>query len=160
LEKAFVRAITHNHELVRIALLGVPKKRRCLHQVVTRLAEERVPLVLFNHGVPARGRFDLSFVLAEQHLAKAGDILCRVAREVKARKIDVSRDLCSVSVVGPGAGSDTEIISGTLETLHNVGVHLSAFSASETRLTCFLPRESLRVAVAALLARFRLRRRA
>ncbi len=157
LEKAFVRAVTHEHKLVRISLLGVPKKRRCLHQVVTRLAEERVPLMLFNHGIPEAGRFDLTFVLPEQYLEKSGEVLGRVAREVRAKKIDVTSDLCSVSVIGPGVGSDPAIISGTLETLHHIGVHLSAFSTSETRLTCFLSRKDLRVSVVALLARFRLR---
>jgi len=159
LEKAFVRAVTHEGKLARVALIGVPKKRRCLHQVVTRLAEQKVPLVLFNHGIPQDNRFDLAFIVPEQHLVRAGEILGRVALDVKARKVDVTADLCSVSVVGPGVGSDPEIISGALEALHHKSIHLSAFSTSETRLTCFLPRKSLRTAVTALLAKFRLKRK-
>jgi aspartate kinase len=158
MEKAFVRAMTHNHKLVRLSLVDVPKKKQCLHQVVTQLAAARVPIVFFNHGVVHGDRFDLSFIIPEAHLAPAKTILARLAKQVRAVKLETKEDLCSVSVVGPGVGSDPEIMSGTLETLHRVGVHLDAFSTSETRLSCFMDRKDLRLAAAALLARFRLKR--
>lgn len=157
MEKAFVRAMTHNHKLVRLSLVDVPKKKRCLHQVVTQLAAARVPIVFFNHGVVHGDRFDLSFIIPEEQLAPAKTILARLAKQVRAVRLETKESLCSVSVVGPGVGSDTEILSGTLETLHRVGVHLDAFSTSETRLSCFMDRKDLRLAAAALLARFRLK---
>jgi len=158
IEKAFVRAITHNHKLVRISLLDVPQKKRCLHQVVTELGKARVPLVLFNHGIPQHRRFNLSFILPEAHKEKAEQVLARVGKKVNAASIELNNNLCSVSVVGPGIGSDTEIISTTLDTLHHMRVHIIAFSTSETRLTCYLERKHLHTAVAALLGRFRLKR--
>jgi len=157
MEKAFVRAMTHNHKLVRLSLVDVPKKKRCLHQVVTQLAAARVPIVFFNHGVVHGDRFDLSFIIPEEQLAPAKTILARLAKQVRAVRLETKESLCSVSVVGPGVGSDPEILSGTLETLHRVGVHLDAFSTSETRLSCFMDRKDLRLAAAALLARFRLK---
>ena len=158
MEKAFVRAMTHNHKLVRLSLVDVPKKKKCLHQVVTQLAAARVPVVFFNHGVVHGDRFDLSFIVPEAQLAPAKTILGRLAKQVRADRLEIRDSLCSVSVVGPGVGSDPEILSGTLETLHRVGVHLDAFSTSETRLSCFMDRKDLRLAAAALLARFRLKR--
>jgi aspartate kinase len=158
MEKAFVRAMTHNHKLVRLSLVDVPKKKKCLHQVVTQLAAARVPIVFFNHGVVHGDRFDLSFIVPEEQMSTAKTILARLAKKVRADRLEVRDSLCSVSVVGPGVGSDPEIMSGTLETLHRVGVHLDAFSTSETRLSCFMDRKDLRLAAAALLARFRLKR--
>lgn len=158
IEKAFVRAMTHSHKLVRLSLVDVPRKKRCLHQVVTQLAEARVPVMFFNHGITHDERFDLSFIIPETHRAEAERILGHLAREVKARRLEVKDSLCSVSVVGPGVGGDAEILSGTLQTLHRTGVHLDAFWASETRLTCYMDRKDLRLATAALLARFRLAR--
>ena len=158
MEKAFVRAMTHNHKLVRLSLVDVPKKKKCLHQVVTQLAAARVPIMFFNHGVVHGDRFDLSFIVPEEQLSTAKTILARLAKQVRADRLEVRDSLCSVSVVGPGVGSDPEIMSGTLETLHRVGVHLDAFSTSETRLSCFMDRKDLRLAAAALLARFRLKR--
>ena len=158
MEKAFVRAMTHNHSLVRLSLVDVPKKKKCLHQVVTQLAAARVPVVFFNHGVVHGERFDLSYIVPEANLPAARTILGKLARQVRADRLEIKDSLCSVSVVGPGVGSDPEILSGTLDTLHRVGVHLEAFSTSETRLSCFMDRSDLRMAGAALLARFRLKR--
>ena len=158
MEKALVRAMTHNHNLVRLSLVDVPKKKKCLHQVVTQLAAARVPVVFFNHGVVHGDRFDLSFIVPEEQLSVAKTILARLAKKVRADRLDIRDSLCSVSVVGPGVGSDPEILSGTLDTLHRVGVHLDAFSTSETRLSCFMDRKDLRLAAAALLTRFRLKR--
>lgn len=158
MEKAFVRAMTHNHKLVRLSLVDVPKKKKCLHQVVTQLAAARVPVVFFNHGVVHGDRFDLSYIVPEANLPAAKTILGKLAKQVRADRLEIKDSLCSVSVVGPGVGSDPEILSGTLDTLHRVGVHLDAFSTSETRLTCFMDRKDLRLAAAALLARFRLKR--
>jgi len=159
LEKAFVRAITHRAHLARVSLVDVRKKRRCLHQVVTRLAAARVPVLLFNHGITHGARFDLSFIIPGDSLAAAGPVLDALRSEVGAAGVDVNDALCSVSVVGPGVGTDAEILSGTLDTLHQAGVHLDAFSTSATSLCCFLPEEDMRLAVTALMARFRLARR-
>jgi aspartate kinase len=156
MEKAFVRAVTHSHRLVRLSLVDVPKKKKCLHQVVTQLVGARVPVVFFNHGVVHDDRFDLSFIVPEEQLEAAKTILGRLGKKVRAGGLETKDSLCSVSVVGPGVGSDPEVLSGTLGTLHRVGVHLDAFSTSETRLSCFMDRKNLRLAAAALLARFRL----
>lgn len=156
LEKVFVRAVTHSHALARIVLLDVPRRGRCVHQVVTRLADARIPVLLFSHGSLHDKRFDLAYYLPGSCRAEGERILGELAREVGAKGIEVRDDLASVSVVGPGVGSDPEVMSGTLDTLHQVGCHLSAFSTSETRLTAYVDRDNLRTAVAALLGRFQL----
>jgi len=158
MEKAFVRAITHQHKLARVALIDVAKKNRCLHQVITRLAAARIPVLFFSHGIAHQNRFDLSFIIPEEHLPTARTILEKLTKEIRAKGVDITTDLASVSLVGPGVGNDTEILSGTLDTLHQTRVHLEAFALSATRLTCFLKRPHLRLAIAGLLARFRLTR--
>jgi aspartate kinase len=158
LERAFVRVVTHSHRLARLSLVDVHRKDRCLHQVVTRLAAARVPVLFFSHGIAHGERFDLSFIVPGTHLAAARAVLDRLVTRVKATRVDVRDDLCSVSVVGPGTGTDPEILSGALDTLHRAGVHLEAFATAATRLTCYLRAGDMRVATAALLARFRLAR--
>lgn len=156
IERAFVRALTHRHEVCRLTLTGVVKKKRCLHQVVTRLAEARIPVLLFNHGVTHGDRFDLSYVVAGEHAERARAVLEPLAKSLGAAGIEIKDSLASVSVVGPGVGSDPEVLSETLATLHAAGIHLDAFTAAETSITAFVDRADLKVAAAALLARFRL----
>jgi aspartate kinase len=158
LERAFVRAVTHRHRLARISLVDVRKKKRCLHQVVTRLAAARIPVLLFSHGIAHGERFDLSFIVPAANRDACRAVLERLAGPVGAARVDVKDGLSSVSVVGPGVGTDAEVLSGTLAALHQAGVHLDAFSTAAARLTCFLAADDLRLAVVSLLARFRLAR--
>lgn len=158
LEKPVIRAVTHQRRLARLSLVDVRQKRRCLHQVVTRLAVARIPVLLFNHGISHAGRFDLSFIISGSHLAAAEAVLQKLAKTVGAARLEKNDNLCSISVVGAGVGSDSSILADALAALHQAKVHLDAFSTSATRLTCFLRREDLRLATVALLARFRLAR--
>jgi len=158
LEKAFVRAVTHSEDLCRLSLIRVPKKPRCLAQGVTQLAKERIPLVFFAHGVPTDNRFDLSYIVPRAEFGRARRIVGQIRQRVKAERLDVQPDLGSVSVVGPGVGSDVEIIAGLFTILSRLDIHVDAFSTAETKITVFLHRPHLRRTVAALLKHFGLKK--
>ncbi|MEO0070533.1 MAG: aspartate kinase [candidate division WOR-3 bacterium] len=159
LEKAFVRAITHQHKLVRVALMDVKKKPRCLHQVITKLTAARVPILLFDHGIPHGDNFDLIFIIPKTALPLARPILEQLTTEIGAKRLNITEKLCSVSLIGPGVGTDMEIVAETFDTLHQAKIHLEAFALTATRLTCVIDQKDLRIAVTALLTRFRLTRR-
>jgi aspartokinase len=82
----------------------------------------------------------------------------QVSKRVRAERLDIQRDLGSVSVVGPGVGSDAEIIAGVLTTISELEMHVVALSTAETRITVFLPRGNIKIAVRALLKKFGLRK--
>jgi aspartate kinase len=158
LEKAFVRAITHSGNLCRFSLVQVPRVPRCLAQGVTQLAREKITLVFFAHGVPTDDRFDLSYIVPAAEYARARQVMEQVRARVKAERLVVQRDLGSVSVVGPGVGSDGEIIAGLFTAIAEGGYHVDAFSTAETKITVYLPRPSINPVVRALLKRFGLRK--
>ena len=157
LERAFVRAITHTQDLCRLSLIGVPRVPKCLAQGVTQLAKEKVPLVFFAHGIPLNDRFDLSYIVPAEECPRAEQIVRQVKTRVKAERLLVQKDLCSVSVVGPGVGSDVEIISELFTAIAELGIHVDAFSTAETKITVFLHRAEMKSTVRALLERFGLK---
>jgi len=158
LEKAFVRAITHSEDLCRLSLIRVPRVPRCLAQGVTQLAKEKIPLVFFAHGVPTDNRFDLSYIVPATECLRAETLMRQVKTRVRAERLVVQKGLCSVSVVGPGVGSDLDIIAAVFSAIAGLGVHVDAFSAAETKITVFLHRPQVKGVVRALLKRFGLRK--
>jgi aspartate kinase len=165
LERAFVRAITHSEDLCRFSLVNVPKVPKCLAQGVTQLAREKIPLVFFAHGVPtsdqagASSHFDLSYIVPAAERARTEKLMNQVKSRVKAERLVVQKDLCSVSVVGPGVGSDVEIISELFTAIADLGIHVDAFTTAATKITVFVHRAEMKRTVAALLKRFDLRTR-
>jgi aspartate kinase len=158
LEKAFVRAITHSEDLCRLSLIRVPRVPRCLAQGVTQLAKARIPLVFFAHGVPTDDRFDLSYIVPETECLRAETLMAEVKTRVRAERLVVQKGLSSVSVVGPGVGSDVDIIADVFSIIAALGVHVDAFSTAETKITLFLHRPQVKGVVRALLKRFGLRK--
>ena len=158
LEKAFVRAVTHAEGLCRLSLIQVPRVPKCLAQGVTQLAKERIPLVFFSHGIPTDDRFDLSYIVPRTEYIRTRRVIEQVRQRVKAKRLDVQLDLCSVSVVGPGVGTDVDIIADMFTVISRLGIHVDAFSTTETKITVFLHRPDLKRIVTALLEHFGLRR--
>lgn len=157
LEKPMVRAITHSENLSRFSLIGVPQKERCLSQAVSQLAQAKIPLIFFAHGVPVEHRFDLSFIIPENAYQHAEQVLSRIKVKLKAEKLLIQKNLGSVSLVGPGIGSDSKIIATLFNTLQRVGVHTDAFSTAESKITGYFNQKYLRQAIERLLKQFNLR---
>ncbi|MCX7785497.1 MAG: aspartate kinase [candidate division WOR-3 bacterium] len=153
-EKAFVRAISHNTNLCRLSLVAVPQLPKCLHQVIVRLAEAKIPLLFFAHGVPYHKKFDLSFIVTRENYQRAKAVLETAKNLVQAEKLVEAQNLASISLIGPGIGSDVEIFSELFETLHKLKIHTDAFTSSEMKITCFLHNTQVKKAVRALLKRF------
>lgn len=159
LEKPMVRAITHSEKLSRYSLIGVPKQERCLSQAVSQLAQAKIPLVFFTHGIPIGQRFDLSFIIPESAQKRAKQILSQLKISLNAQELVIQKNLGSVSLVGPGIGSDTRIIATLFNTLQKVGVHIDAFSTAESKITCYFNQKLLKRAINQLLDKFNLQTR-
>lgn len=159
LERPIVRVITHSTKLNRFSLLGVPQQERCLSQAVSQLAQAKIPLVFFAHGIPVEHRFDLSFIIPESAFKSAKLVLSKIKIKLKAEKLIIQKNLGSVSLVGPGIGSDSKIIATLFNSLQKVGVHTDAFSTAESKITCYFDQKYLKSAVDHLLNRFGLRKK-
>ncbi|MEO0072194.1 MAG: aspartate kinase [candidate division WOR-3 bacterium] len=156
LEKPFVRAVTHLLNLNRLTLIAVPKLPKCLHQVIVQLAEAKIPLLFFSHGVPSNNHFDLSFIVTQENFSKAFEVLKNIQKAVNAQRIDITRNLAAVSLIGPGISSDPEIFNQVFSVFHFLGVHIDAFSSTEMKITCFINQKYYKKVVRALLKQFKL----
>ncbi|MEO0075349.1 MAG: aspartate kinase [candidate division WOR-3 bacterium] len=155
-EKAFVRAITHSYDLCRLTLVAVPKLPKCLHQVIVKFAEAKVPILFFAHGIPYQNKFDLSFIIHKSNFKNALSVIKNTALDVNAEKYIIAKNLASVSLIGAGIGNDIEINSKLFEVLHKMGIHIDAFTVSETKITFFLKRKDAYLAIKTLLKKFNL----
>lgn len=158
LEGVVVRAITHQIGLVRFSLQSIKRQPKFFYQSVNRIAQEEVQILFFAHGVPHKDHFDLSFIIPKKDFDRTLKIIERVKKEIGAEGIEIQKELGSISLVGPGVGSDTEIISKAFNILERLKIHIDAFSTSETKLTFFIRERFLKRGVEGLLKGFNLKR--
>lgn len=151
MEKTTVKAITHQNHLHIITMVGVPKRRGSISQVITKLAKAGIGIRFFFHGA-GQDRFDLSFVLSPEDGKKAGSILKSV--NIREQKIKYDRNLGSVTLVGYGVGINPEILNRAFGILEREKIHIEAVTTSELSITCIIKGRDVKGAVKALLKEF------
>lgn len=159
IEKPKPKAITHSKSLYLITLVQMPKKSHNVSQAVTELTKSGVNLKFFFHGVSHAKQFDLSFITPLEERDQVKTILSKMVKRFGVDHIEESKDICSLSVIGRGVGSDQDILSETFSTLATIRVHIELITTSELSINIFLKKQSLNKAIRALLDKFHLRKK-
>jgi len=158
IEKPRPTAITHSENLYLVTLVQVPRKPTYLSQIVTELTNAGIHLKFFFHGISDAKQFDLSFITPLNERRQARTILNKVAKKLKINLIKESLEICSVSVIGTGIGSENRILAEIFNTLSKVKTHIDAVTTSELSINIFLKKKYLNKAIDSLLDKFHLRK--
>jgi aspartate kinase len=154
IERPRPRAITHSEDLYLVTLVQVPRKPTYLSQITTELTAAGVILKFFFHGISEAKNFDLSFITPLSQRKKARAILDRVAKKLNIKQIKEITEICSVSIIGAGIGSENRILAEIFCTLSKAKVHVEAATTSELSVNLFMKKKYLKRAVSGLLREF------
>ncbi len=152
------KAITHCEGLYLITLVQVPKNPKYLSQITTELTNAGVHLKFFFHGISDAPHFDLSFItpLEERDLVKK--IIRKLEEKLKIKEIKESLDICSMSIIGAGIGSEHKILAEIFKELSKIKTHIEAVTTSELSINIFLKKKFLEKAISSLLKKFQLKK--
>lgn len=157
IEHSKPKAITHSENLYLVTLVRVPKNPRYLSYITRELTDAGVHLKFFFHGISDAPKFDLSFItpLEERLLVKS--VIKKLTRNLGIREIKESLDICSISIIGIGIGSENKVLADIFRELSTIKVHIEAVTTSELSITLFLKKKFLERAVNILLKTFKLK---
>ena len=158
IERPRPKAITHDENLYLVTLVQVPKRPKYLSQIVTELTNCGVHLKFFFHGISDAKRFDLSFITPLDEKVKVKSILKKINKRLGINTVKESTDICSLSIIGRGLGSENKILSDIFNTLSEIKVHIEAVTTSELSINVFLRKKYLNKAINALLKKFHLKK--
>jgi len=158
IEKPKPRAITHSKSLYLVTLAQVPRKSHYVSQIVTELTNGGVDLKFFFHGISYARKFDLSFITALNERDQVKMILGSIIKRIGVERIEESTDICSLSIIGRGIGSDHTILADTFNILAKMKIHIELITTSELSINIFMKKQALNKAIKALLDRFHLRK--
>lgn len=155
-EEIKVKGITHQKDLVLFSLINIPKKPKCLGQVISYLTENKIQPIFFSHGLALNQLFDLIFIVKKDDAKKCENLLKEIEREVGWKKILKKERMASFSLVGTEIGQSGEILEKLFATLTKNQMHIEGFSLSPNRITCFLIEKNLKKIIEILLKAFQL----
>lgn len=150
------KAITHSENLYLVTLIKVPKNPKYLSHITRELVGAGVHLKFFFHGISDAPKFDLSFItpLDERMLVKR--VIAKLTRKLGIKEIKESLDICSISIIGIGIGSENKVLADIFKELSTIKVHIEAVTTSELSITLFLKKKFLDRTVHTLLKTFKL----
>lgn len=157
IERPRPKAITHSEDLYLVTLVQVSKRPTYLSQIVTELANGGIHLRFFFHGISEARKFDLSFITPLAEKEKVKTILDKIMKRLKIYSIKESTNICSVSIIGTGIGSENQVLAEVFNTLSKSRVHIEAITTSELSINIFLKKKYLNRAITSLLDRFHLK---
>ncbi len=158
IERPKAKAITHSEDLYLVTLLQVPRNPRYLSQLTTELTNGGAHLKFFFHGISEAKNFDLSFITPLGEREKVLSIIKKITKRLKITEIRESLDICSVSIIGAGIGSDNRVLSEIFNTLSKIKTHIEAVTTSELSINLFMKKKFLERTIDSLLKRFNLSR--
>lgn len=141
MEKAQVRGVTLDDDIVRLSVAGVPDKPGIAYKMFSALAAQNVHIDMIIQNLTHDGQNDISFTIPKDDLTEVKPIINNFIEEVGAKALLVRDDVAKLSIVGTGITSDANIASGLFGALYKMGINIEMISTSEIKISCIIDKE-------------------
>jgi aspartate kinase len=156
MEKALVTAVTHDTSEAMVRIRRVPDRPGVAASIFRDIAAERINVDMIVQNVSEEGKTDVTFTIAKQDLARAGDTLNRIISETGAEGFSEDPDIAKLSLIGAGMKSDPGVAAEMFATLADAGINIEMISTSPIRISCIVRAEDIVPAVRLIHDRFNL----
>jgi aspartate kinase len=151
-----VRGIATEDGIAKLTLLDLPDRPGVAAAVFEPLAAAGIAVDGVIQNIGHDGLADLSFIVSETDLDRAGELVRQHFAEIGARDLTVRGGLAKVSIVGTGIANAPAYPARMFAALGEAGVNIEMISTSEIRITCVIASRHLEVAARTLHRAFEL----
>jgi aspartate kinase len=156
-EKEFaIRGVTHDANVAKVAILGVPDRPGIAYKVFSALAQANIDVDMIVQSIRNADKNinDIVFTIAQPDLPLAKQIIEEVGKGMGVLGVTVDENVAKVSVVGAGMYGSPGIAAAMFGALADAGVNIEVISTSEISISCLIQADKVKEAVAAIHARF------
>lgn len=156
-EKEFiVRGVTHDTNVAKIAMLGVPDCPGIAYKIFSALAKANIDVDMIVQSIRNTDKniIDMVFTVTQADLPQAKTLVEEIGTEINVFGILVDYNVAKVSVVGAGMLGNPGIAADTFGALSSAGINIEVISTSEISISCLIQADRVTDAVNAIHARF------
>lgn len=156
-EKEFtIRGVTHDTNVAKIAVLGVPDRPGIAYKLFSALAEANIDVDMIVQSVRSTQKniIDMVFTIAQPDIVQAKQIVEKIGEELGTMGVQVEENVAKVSVVGAGMLGNPGIAANMFGALADAEINIEVISTSEISISCLIKAEQVNEAVQAIHARF------
>jgi len=147
MEKAQVRGVTLDEDIVRISVPNVPDRPGIAYKLFSSLINLNVHIDMILQNLNHDGFNDISFTVPVDDLERILSTINAFVDEVGASPIVVKKDVAKLSIVGTGITSDVKIASGLFGKIYELGINIEMISTSEIKISCIIDQSQAKQAL-------------
>lgn len=151
-----VSGITHDLNVAKITVVGVPDRPGIASSIFEALAEAGISVDTIVQNASIKNITDLTFTIAKGDLAKTMKVVKPIAESIGARQCASDSKLGKVSVIGTGMQNTPGFAARMFSALSQQGINIQLITTSEIRITCIIDEARVSEAVRALHRAFEL----
>ncbi|MBP2665267.1 MAG: aspartate kinase, monofunctional class [Firmicutes bacterium] len=152
-EKDFVvRGVTHDMNVAKVAVLGVPDKPGIAFKVFSALAEANIDVDMIVQSIRNADKKinDIVFTVTKGDAAQTRAIMEKVGANLGVLGVVVDEAVAKVSIVGAGMLGSPGMAARMFGALSSAGINIEVISTSEISLSCLIREERAKDAVNAI----------
>ena len=156
-EKDFmVRGVTHDLNVAKVAVLGVPDRPGIAYKVFSALAEANIDVDMIVQSIRNTDKKinDIVFTVAKSDVAQTRSVMDKVGAELGVLGVLVDEDVGKISIVGVGMLGSPGIAARMFGALSGADINIEVISTSEISVSCLVRAEKAQNAVRAIHALF------
>ncbi|WP_096087147.1 aspartate kinase [Agaribacterium haliotis] len=151
MEQPVVSGIAFNRDEAKVSVLGVPDAPGVAAQILSAVGDANIEIdVIVQNTSADKQTNDLTFTVNRTELAKAKEIVDKIASELNAASVEVDDSITKVSVVGVGMRSHAGVASTMFKALADENINIQMISTSEIKISVIIDERYLELAVRAL----------
>jgi aspartate kinase len=150
-EKQIVSGVAYSRDEAKFTLLGVEDHPGVAALIFGSLADEGVNVdMIVQASSRTEGRQNIVFTSTERDADLALKVLESHAAKIGYQKLEVSRDVAKVSVIGVGMRSHAGVAKTMFEALSAKGINIQVIATSEIKISVLIDASYTELAVRAL----------
>ena len=154
MERVMVSGMSGDRNQAKLTIVGVPDRPGIAAKIFGPVAQANIVVDMIIQNVSQGSLTDISFTVPRADLAKAVDLVQRIAKEIDAKSVAVTEAIAKVSLVGVGMRSHSGVAAKMFEVLSREGINIMMISTSEIKISCVIDEKYLELAMRALHSAF------
>lgn len=156
-EREFIiRGVTHDSDVVKIAVLGVPDQPGIAYKIFAALAQANIDVDMIVQSIrhASQNINDIVFTINKPDLLRARVLIDQIGQEMKVLDVIIEDNVAKVSIVGAGMLGSPGIAATMFGALAEAGINIEVISTSEISISCLIRDDQVKDAVNAIHGRF------
>ena len=145
-----VSGIATDTNVSKITVLGVVDRPGIAASLFEPLTEVGISVDVIVQNASVGGATDMTFTVMRTDLARAEQVVRKVANDLGSGEVVTASDLAKLSIVGTGMQNAPGYASTMFRTLADAGINIEMITTSEIRITCLVKEAQVAVAARAL----------